>query len=231
MYDIIQLLKKLNEGATVLKKVVTFFGMLLTMLLACPTGVWAAGEDTTAQVPVWLCIPFAGLLLCIAIMPLIKAEWWEAHQPHVVLMWIVLMIIPFAVVYGAGDAAETVLDCIINDYLTFIVLLFGLFCVSGNITMEGDFAGSPRVNVCLLAFGTLLSSCIGTTGASMLMVRPVIKMNSWRKKKKPYHGVLYLYGVQYGRLPDTDRRPAASDGIYARSTILLESASFPGTAL
>ena len=90
MYDIIQLLKKLNEGATVLKKVVTFFGMLLTMLLACPTGVWAAGEDTTAQVPVWLCIPFAGLLLCIAIMPLIKAEWWEAHQPHVVLMWIIL---------------------------------------------------------------------------------------------------------------------------------------------
>ena len=157
--------------------------MLLTMLLAWPTGVWAAGGETTASVPIWLCIPFAGLLLCIAIMPLIKAEWWEAHQPHVVLMWIILMVVPFAVVYGVGDAAETVLDCIINDYLTFIILLFGLFCVSGNITMEGDFAGSPRVNVCLLAFGTLLSSCIGTTGASMLMVRPVIKMNSWRKRK------------------------------------------------
>ena len=157
--------------------------MLLTMLLAWPTGVWAAGGETTASVPIWLCIPFAGLLLCIAIMPLVKAEWWEAHQPHVVAMWILLMVIPFAVVYGVGDAAETVLDCIINDYLTFIILLFGLFCVSGNITMEGDFAGSPRVNVCLLAFGTLLSSCIGTTGASMLMVRPVIKMNSWRKRK------------------------------------------------
>ena len=157
--------------------------MLLTMLLACPTGVWAAGGETTASVPIWLCIPFAGLLLCIAIMPLIKAEWWEAHQPHVVAMWILLMVIPFAVVYGVGDAAETVLDCIINDYLTFIILLFGLFCVSGNITVEGDFAGSPRVNVGLLALGTLLSSCIGTTGASMLMVRPVIKMNSWRKRK------------------------------------------------
>ena len=71
----------------------------------------------------------------------------------------------------------------VNDYLTFIILLFGLFCVSGNITMEGDFAGSPRINVGLLALGTLLSSCIGTTGASMLMVRPVIKMNSWRKRK------------------------------------------------
>ena len=158
--------------------------MLLSMLLMCPTGVWAAGSgETTTQVPVWLCIPFAGLLLCIAVMPLIKAEWWEAHQPHVVLMWILLMVIPFAVVYGTGKATETVLECIVNDYLTFIVLLFGLFCVSGNITMEGDFAGSPRVNACLLAFGTLLSSFIGKTGASMLMVRPLIKMNSCRKRK------------------------------------------------
>ena len=94
--------------------------MLLTMLLACPTGVWAAGGETTASVPIWLCIPFAGLLLCIAIMPLIKAEWWEAHQPHVVAMWILLMVIPFAVVYGVGDAAETVLDCII---MTILLLL------------------------------------------------------------------------------------------------------------
>lgn len=117
-------------------------------------------------------------------MPLLRAEWWEAHQPLVVFMWIILLVVPFAIVYGAGDTFETVLECIVNDYLTFIVLLFGLFCVSGNITVGGDFAGSPRVNACLLALGTLLSSCIGTTGASMLMVRPVIKMNSWRKRKR-----------------------------------------------
>lgn len=130
-----------------------------------------------------LCIPFAGLLLSIAVMPLIKGEWWEAHQPLVVGFWILLMLVPFAFVYGPHKAAETVLECTVNDYLTFIVLLFGLFCVSGNITMEGDFAGSPRINVGLIALGTLLASCIGTTGASMLMVRPVIKMNSWRKRK------------------------------------------------
>ena len=100
-------------------------------------------------------------------MPLLRAEWWEAHQPLVVFMWIILLVVPFAIVYGAGDTFETVLECIVNDYLTFIVLLFGLFCVSGNITVGGDFAGSPRVNACLLALGTLLSSCIGTTGASM----------------------------------------------------------------
>ena len=98
----------------------------LTVFLACPVGVWAAGNGGTGSgVPVWLCIPFAGLLLCVAVMPLVKGEWWESHQPVVVAFWIVLMIIPFAVVYGAGKTAETVLECVINDYLTFIILITG----------------------------------------------------------------------------------------------------------
>ena len=167
-----------------MKKLFTLLSTLAVFFMLSTSSVWAAeGGEAVAQVPIWLCIPFAGLLLCIAVMPLVKGEWWEAHQPIVVILWILLMAIPFAVVFGAGKMTETVLECIVNDYLTFIVLLFGLFCVSGNITMEGDFAGSPKINVILLAFGTILASCIGTTGASMLMVRPVIKMNSWRKHK------------------------------------------------
>ena len=129
------------------------------------------------------CIPFAGLLLCIAVLPLVKAEWWEAHQPHAIVFWSLLFVLPFAFVYGPGQAFEKVLECIVDDYLTFIILLFGLFCVSGNITLEGDLAGSPRINVGLLLIGTMLSSWIGTTGASMLMVRPIIKMNAWRKRR------------------------------------------------
>ena len=129
------------------------------------------------------CIPFAGLLLCIAVLPLVKAEWWEAHQPHAVVFWSLLFVLPFAFVYGPGQAFEKVLECIVDDYLTFIILLFGLFCVSGNITLEGDLEGSPRINVGLLLIGTMLSSWIGTTGASMLMVRPIIKMNAWRKRR------------------------------------------------
>lgn len=169
---------------TVLKKILSVLTVFLMISLTCPVSVWAAGESgAKAGVPIWLCIPFAGLLLCIAIMPLVKGEWWEARQPLVVALWIIVLVIPFAVLYGVGDTVETVLECTVNDYLTFIILLFGLFCVSGNITMEGDFAGSPRINVGLLAIGTLLASCIGTTGASMLMVRPVIKMNSWRRRK------------------------------------------------
>jgi len=146
----------------------------------------AGGESAghTAGVPFWLCLPFAALLACIAVFPVVKPHWWEKHQPIVVALCSMAFLIPFAVLGGVGSAAEIVLECIVNDYLTFIVLLFGLFCVAGNITLEGDLAGSPRVNVALLLFGTLLSSLIGTTGASMLMVRPMIKMNSWRRRKR-----------------------------------------------
>ena len=125
-----------------------------------------------------------------------------------------------------GQAFEKVLECIVDDYLTFIILLFGLFCVSGNITLEGDLAGSPRINVGLLLIGTMLSSWIGTTGASMLMVRPIIKMNAWRKTEKPYYGVLYFPDLQHRRLPDPDRGSASFNGIYARGSVFLEPASF-----
>ena len=166
-----------------LKKLFTF---LATICLCC-VPVMAVGNATASEnmaISPALCIPFAGLLLCIAVFPLVKAEWWERHQAWVVAFWSLLFLIPFGVIGGAGTALETALECIVADYLTFIVLLFGLFCVAGNITLEGDLAGSPRVNVALLLFGTLLSSWVGTTGASMLMVRPMIKMNSWRKRKR-----------------------------------------------
>ena len=104
-----------------------------------------------------LCIPFAGLLLCIAVMPLVKPEWWEKHQAHAVILWSLLFAIPFALFYGAPKAVETVLECLIGDYLTFIVLLFGLFCVAGNIKLEGSLVGNPKVNVIMLAVGTYFS--------------------------------------------------------------------------
>ena len=161
------------------------WGCLGALLMLMPTTAFAAQEttQTAAALPVWLCIPFIALLLCIAVMPLVKAKWWDSHQPHVIAVCIFAFLIPYAVLKGIGASVEVVFECIINDYLTFIVLLFGLYCVAGNIALEGDLAGSPRINVMLLAFGTCLSSIIGTTGASMLMVRPIIKMNAWRTKR------------------------------------------------
>ena len=166
-----------------MKKVCVFLLAILSLCMpAAAAGSEAAGH--AAAVPFWLCIPFAALLGCIAAFPVVKPHWWEHHQPIVVAVCSVAFLLPFAALSGMGAAVEIVLECIVNDYLTFIVLLFGLFCVAGNITLEGDLAGSPRVNVALLLFGTVLSSFVGTTGASMLMVRPMIKMNSWRRRKR-----------------------------------------------
>lgn len=168
-----------------MKKIFIFLTTLLLFSFpAMAVGTKAGAESAAGVVPFWICVPFVGLLLSIAAFPLIRPVWWEEHQTLVVAIWIVLFIIPFAVLSGAGATLDLVLECLINDYLTFIVLLFGLFCVAGNITLEGDLAGSPRVNVVLLLIGTMLSSVIGTTGSSMLMVRPMIKMNAWRKRKR-----------------------------------------------
>lgn len=134
-------------------------------------------------IPAWLSIPFVGLLLSVALFPIFNARFWEKNQGYVCLFWSVLVFLMLIFNQGFHTAGEVVLDSIVNDYITFIVMLFGLYCVAGNISFEGDLAGSPGVNVFLLTMGTILSSMIGTTGASMLMVRPVIKMNSWRKRK------------------------------------------------
>ena len=123
----------------------TLFTLILVNL-ASPMAVLAADhavKKAEAIVPpLWMCIPFAGLLLCIAVMPLIKPAWWEKHQPWAVILWSVLFVIPYAVVYGMGTAAETVLECIIGDYLTFIVIVENQsFCLLGhhlNTILEGE---------------------------------------------------------------------------------------------
>ena len=129
------------------------------------------------------CIPFVGMLLCIAICPLVIGELWEKYKAVAVIFWSLAFLIPFAIGYGGSKTFEEFLEVIFGDYITFIVLLFGLFCVAGNIALEGDLVGTPKVNILMLLIGTLLSSWIGTTGASMLMIRPIIRANKWRKRK------------------------------------------------
>ena len=169
-----------------MKRILFTLTVILTCLVCMPEQVLAAGTESVdlgSSLPLWSCIPFAGMLLCIALLPLVKAEWWEEKKSLVVAFWSLLFLIPFAFAYGFGIAAEQFLETIVGDYLTFIVLLFGLFCVSGNISLEGSIKGVPKTNVILLLIATLLSSWIGTTGASMVMIRPLIRANQYRYRK------------------------------------------------
>lgn len=142
-----------------------------------------AHEAVNEALPIWSIIPFVGMLLSIAIIPLVKPDWWDRNMLWAALAWSALFIIPFAIAFGPGEAFYRLLESVLLDFVPFIVLLFGLFVVAGGIAIKGTIAGTTKMNLILLLIGTFLASWIGTTGAAMLMIRPVIRANAWREKK------------------------------------------------
>lgn len=139
--------------------------------------------DIAATLPIWSIIPFVGMLLSIAIMPLVIGEWYEKHQLLVAGGWALLFLVPFAIGYGMHITAEELSETIVGDYIPFIVLLLGLFTVAGGIHVRGTIVGTTRNNVIILLIGTAIASWVGTTGAAMLLIRPLIRANLWRKHK------------------------------------------------
>jgi Na+/H+ antiporter NhaD/arsenite permease-like protein len=126
-------------------------------------------------------LPFLGVLLSIAAGPLLFAKVWHAHYGKIVLAWAVLTLAPLAVVYGPSLALATVLQVLLSDYVSFILLLFVLYTVAGGILISGRIHTSPWTNLGILALGTALASFVGTTGASLILVRPLIRANEWRR--------------------------------------------------
>jgi len=155
------------------------------LLLAAPL-VQAAesGEalDLGTVLPLWSTIPFVGILLSIALFPLVADHFWHHHFPKVSLFWAVSFAVPFLVVYGHPGLHE-ILHIYIVDYIPFIVLLGALYTVSGGILVRGSFNGTPLLNTAMLAIGTAIASWVGTTGAAMLMIRPVLRANANRQHK------------------------------------------------
>lgn len=128
--------------------------------------------DVGLTLPWWSVVPFAGMLLSIAVFPLVKPVWWEKRQLHVAAFWSAVFLVPFALAYGLEETGVQLAEVVVLDYVPFIVLLLGLFVVSGGIHVKGTMAGTTKNNVVLLAIGTLLASWVGTTGAAMLLIRP-----------------------------------------------------------
>ncbi len=133
-----------------------------------------------AAMPLWWALPFAGLLLSIATGPLLFPHVWEHHYGKIAAFWSALVVVPLTLAFGLPVATEAVLHAVLNEYMSFIILLFALFTISGGILVAGNIHGTPLVNAGLLLTGALLASVIGTTGASMIMIRPVIRANDNR---------------------------------------------------
>ena len=146
-------------------------------------------NDIGSLLPLWSALPFAGILFSIAFIPLFAPHFWEHHFPKVSAFWALVFAVPF-LYFFREVAVHEITHIIIIDYIPFILLLWALFTVSGGIYIKGTLKGTPAVNTIILLIGTILASIIGTTGASMLMIRPILRSNAWRLHK--VHTVVFF---------------------------------------
>ena len=119
-------------------------------------GGHAAVLDGGALSPLWG-VPFAGLLLSIALVPLFAPAFWHRHDGKVALAWALAFMVPFTVVFGAPMAIGQLVHAAVAEYVPFIVLLTALFTVAGGIHVSGNLRGSPGLNVAILALGAVLA--------------------------------------------------------------------------
>ena len=123
----------------------------------------------------WSMIPFGIMLLMIAIGPLIAEHWWEKNRNKLIVS--LFLGVPVAICLIIGGMEHDLEHQIIFDYIPFIILLLSLFVVTGGIHLSGDIKAKPIVNTLFLGIGWLLASIMGTTGAAMLLIRPLLTTN------------------------------------------------------
>ncbi len=152
----------------------------LVLLLAGSDPAAAAAIDGKSLNFLWV-LPFAGILLSIALLPLLTPNLWHHHFGKIAAFWALCFLLPFALRDGAGAAGHALLEVALHEYIPFIILLLALFTVAGGVRLTGNLNGSPSLNTAMLLVGTVIASWMGTTGASMLLIRPLIRANDNRK--------------------------------------------------
>jgi len=159
----------------------SFFLLCITASPALASGPGAAFDWSVLQI--WWALPFLCMLLSIAILPLTLPIIWSEHFGKIALCWALMFLAPFAVQHGPSLAFNALLHTLALDYVPFIILLFTLFTISGGVRITGSVGGTPLSNTALLTVGTFLASLMGTTGASMLLIRPLLRANEHRRYK------------------------------------------------
>ena len=143
----------------------------------------AAGGVRGAELSLAWGIPFIGILLSIALLPLVAASLWHHHYGKIAAFWGVALLLPFAAVFGVDIAWYELMHIVVLEYIPFMALLLALYTAGGGVLLKGSLVGTPATNTILLATGTVLASLMGTTGAAMLLIRPVLRANAFRKQK------------------------------------------------
>ena len=165
-------------GALVLAMVLLLPGVAL----AAEAGSGAPHLNGAELAVIWV-VPFVGILLSIAIFPLVAPNFWHHNFGKISAFWGLAFLVPFTLAYGWQLALFELLHVGLLEYIPFIILLLSLFTVAGGVRVKGSLRGSPLVNTAILALGTVIASWMGTTGAAMLLIRPIIRANEWRKHR------------------------------------------------
>ncbi|HUE72474.1 MAG TPA: sodium:proton antiporter [Pirellulaceae bacterium] len=154
---------------------------------AGPAAEHTAGHDGHGQLGValgeWTVIPFAALLLCIAILPLVAGHWWEHNKSKAIVAGALAAIVAGYLAVVWKEVGIQALEHVLLEYASFVILLGALYVISGGVYIGGSLSGTPLANTCLMGLGALLASFIGTTGASVLLVRPLLRANQTRQDK------------------------------------------------
>ena len=158
------------------------YKIFLSIFFLLPNFLFAASSNGY-QFNFYYVIPFIGILLSIAIFPLINEHFWHNNFGKISTFWALLFSVPFIINAGLTQSMHYFAHAFFLEYIPFIILLFALFTISGGILVNGNFVGTPKFNFILLLIGTSLASWMGTTGAAMLLIRPLIRANKWRNDK------------------------------------------------
>jgi Na+/H+ antiporter NhaD/arsenite permease-like protein len=157
-----------------------FLGFTLAVLGFSASPVHAAEALDGASMSLLWALPFCGILLSIALGPLLFAHWWHPHYGKAAAFWGLAALIPMGVAFGATTTAAALFHTAALEYVPFILMLFALFTAAGGIVIRGNLHGSPLFNTLFLLGGSFLASLIGTTGAAMVLIRPLIRANDNR---------------------------------------------------
>jgi Na+/H+ antiporter NhaD/arsenite permease-like protein len=164
-------------------KYIIFICILFSSILA---SAGSLGEE----LPLFSIVPFIGILLSIAVVPLLAPIFWHRNFGKISAFWAISFLLPFIIWIGFDEALHQFLHVILLEYIPFILLLLALFTISGGIRLKGYLAGTPKVNTLILLIGTALASWMGTTGAAMLLIRPILRANKTRKNK--IHTIIFF---------------------------------------
>lgn len=162
---------------------ILFMFVLPAIIFGGDSGHSSAPHLAGENLAIFWIIPFVGILLSIAILPLIALDFWHHNFGKVSLFWASSLIVPFLLSHGIEITIYELLHVGLLEYVPFIILLLALFTISGGVCLKGSLVGTPLLNTGIIFLGTILASWMGTTGAAMLLIRPLLRANGFRKKK------------------------------------------------